>query len=160
MVNVSFDDRRTLASILHRVVLQSPEAVAGNLSFIDNGHRESTFISVRNFVPIENSNFSVNSSQSFSPWVVQVRACIMNRPADKSVFEFEFFDENGTSLGPDQSFVVFPSGSTTVPSGKPYRPFRRGDLLFVWLDHVYSVPKPEGMYIVPSTEVFLCSSIQ
>ncbi len=84
----------------------------------------------------------------------------MNRPADKSVFEFEFFDENGTSLGPDQSFVVFPSGSTTVPSGKPYRPFRRGDLLFVWLDHVYSVPKPEGMYIVPSTEVFLCSSIQ
>ncbi len=129
MVNVSFEDRRTLASILHRTVLQSPEAVAGNLSFIDNGHSETTFISIRNFVPIESSNFSVNTSRNVMPWVVQVRACITNQPADMTVFDFVFFDENGTSLGPDQSSIVFPSGSTAVPSGKPFREYRRGDSL-------------------------------
>ena len=128
MVDISYsEDRRNLSDSLRQVTLDRT-AVAGNLSFTVEGDRETAYIVVRNFVPIQN-NFSVNTSRELDPWDVQVRACMQSQPALRMDYEITFFDENGTTMAEGQSSVLFASGTTAPPPDRPVRLFRRCTLL-------------------------------
>ncbi len=131
-VVINYDDRSELSLILHDALLHS-DATAGNLSFNEQGNRKITYITVRNFVPIEGNNFSVNTSRSLSPWVVQVRGTLTNNPDESTVFKFKFYNENGTYVEDDQSSIVFASGTTIPPLDQPFRPlgYRRGIIIMV-----------------------------
>lgn len=95
--------------------------VTGNVSFTRFGKRMVSQVDLRNFVPIENANFSVNTSLTEDPWTIQVRACL-EILADGKI-TVVYFDESGNRS--KVRTIIFHDGTTNVPLDRPYRIFVR-----------------------------------
>ena len=95
--------------------------VTGNMSFTEIGRRMVSQVDLRNFVPVNNANFSVNTSLTENPWTVEVRACL-EVLADGQI-KVAYMDENGNIS--EVPTIVFHDGTTNIPLDRPYRIFRR-----------------------------------
>ena len=118
-VEVTIDDRKHLTDKLRN--LNFSDGLTGSIRFTDKGHREYSQVDVRNFVPVENENFTVNTSVEEDPWVIQTRACIELKHTGR--VNIVYFDENRTTS--DTSTIVFRDGTTNIPLDRPFRIFLR-----------------------------------
>ena len=80
------------------------------------------FIVVRNFVPFNNPNFTINTSTEFDPWTVEVRGCVIHSVLEDE-FTISFLDANETESA--NNTIVFADGSTNVPPDSPVRLYVR-----------------------------------
>lgn len=118
-IEIVAGDRSLLAHQLRNLAFYG--GVTGNVSFTQFGRRLVSQVDLRNFVPIDNANFSVNTSLTEDPWKVQIRLCL-EILTDGQINLF-YFDENGNrSKVPT---IVFHDGTTNVPLDRPYRIFVR-----------------------------------
>jgi len=120
MIDITYEDRINLTSTLHNMVYT--EAVAGNLSYMDNGDRSLSYISVHNFVPL-NVNITVNNSREIDPYEVHLRASLVCVPQFDNIYSITFFDGNESMV--ENNTIVFASGTTLPPLDRPRRIFRR-----------------------------------
>ena len=114
-IEITKADRELLAKKLQN--LNSSDGLSGNIVFTDDGERTMSQIDLRNFVPIENTNFSVDSSPFEDPWIVQTRACLEVFP-DGSV-SITYFDEDRNVS--KVSTVIFHDGTTNPPLDRYHR---------------------------------------
>ena len=118
-VRLTMVDRVFLADHLRNVNLTN--GLTGNISFTQFGRRKVSLVDLRNFVPIENADFSINTSLSEDPWRVQKRACLeVLRTGHIYVV---YFDENRTVS--EIPTIIFPDGTTNPPLDRPFRIFVR-----------------------------------
>ena len=119
-VEIDYEDRVALSGFLRN--RPYTDATTGNLSFTENGERKVNFFVIQNFVPRNNSNFTVNTSREFDPWTVEVRGCIMHSVLEDD-FNFLFLDANETESV--NNTIVFADGTTNIPPDRPVRFFMR-----------------------------------
>jgi hypothetical protein len=119
-IEIVAEDRSLFAQKVKNLAFYG--GVTGNVSFTQFGRRMVSQVDLRNFVPIDNVNFSVNTSLAENPWKVQIRLCL-EILADGKTNNLFYFDENGNrSKVPT---IVFHDGTTNIPLDRPYRIFVR-----------------------------------
>ncbi len=120
-VTITKDDRLNLAAILRNT---TNDGLTGKINFAPKGdHRRESIYTIRNLVPVS-SDFTVNNSKEFSPWLVEIRARIVHGEDEIQLF---YLDGNGTEV--EGVSFVFADGTSRVPSDTPYRPLKRSELL-------------------------------
>ena len=119
-VSVTKNDTSDLLKYLHETYIVG---ATGVITFTETGKRHASLFDLRNFVPVEN-DFQVNNSLEVDPWIVQTRGHLKIVKESKS---FVYFTENGTVS--QTSTVVFPDGTTNIPSDQLIRTFIRRKLL-------------------------------
>ena len=119
-IEIVEEDRIALAYKLRSLAFFG--GVTGNVSFTEFGERTVSQVDLRNFVPIDNGNFTVNTSLDEDPWVIQTRGCLEVH-ADGQI-ELTYFDKDGNIS--DIPTIVFLDGTTNIPRDRPYRVYVRG----------------------------------
>lgn len=114
-VEVTVADRNLLADQLRNLSFSG--GLTGNISFTQYGTRRVSQVDLRNFVPIENEKFSVNTSLTEDPWTVQTRACL--EVFQNGRINVVYFDENRTVS--EIPTIVFHDGTTNTPLDRPFR---------------------------------------
>ena len=123
-IEITMEDRQLLADTLRGLTFLG--GVTGNISFTEHGKRRLSPVELRNFVPIENTNFSISSSLFEDPWIIQTRGYL--KVFYDGHFTISYFDEhNNISKIPT---IVFHDGTTNIPSDRPYRVFVRSKPLY------------------------------
>ena len=87
------------------------DSVTGQIQFTKNGKRNAFLFDIKNFVPINNSNFSVDTAVMEDPWVVQRRGT-MTMHTDNNI-TFTFYTSDGKIS--NSSTVIFADGTTNIP---------------------------------------------
>ena len=123
-IEITMEDRSLLTDKLRSLAFFG--GITGNVSFTKFGRRKVSQVDLRNFVPIDNTNFSVNTSLIENPWIVQTRGCL-EVFADGRI-ELVYLDENGNIL--KVPTIVFHDGTTNIPLDRPYRVFVRSELIY------------------------------
>lgn len=118
-VRLTMADRDLLADQLRN--LNFSVGLTGNISFTQSGRRRVSLVDLRNFVPIENADFSINTSLFEDPWRVQTRACL--EVLQTGHIYLVYFDENMTVS--ETPTIIFPDGTTNPPLDRPFRIFVR-----------------------------------
>lgn len=118
-VVVTLRDREALANHLRH--LNASIGLTGRISFTESGRREVSMVNLRNFVPNDNINFTVNNSLTEDPWVIQNRACL--QVYQKGIVNIVYFDESGNNS--QVPSIVFHDGTTNIPLDRPFRVFVR-----------------------------------
>ena len=118
-VEIVMEDRSLLAHKLRSLAFFG--GITGNVSFTEFGRRMVSQVDLRNFVPLDNTNFSVNTSVTENPWTVEVRACL--EVFANGQIQLVYFDESGNES--QEPTVVFHDGTTNIPLDRPYRIFVR-----------------------------------
>ena len=118
-VEIVMEDRSLLAHKLRSLAFFG--GITGNVSFTEFGRRMVSQVDLRNFVPLDNTNFSVNTSVTENPWTVEVRACL--EVFANGQIQLIYFDENGNES--QEPTIVFHDGTTNIPLDRPYRIFVR-----------------------------------
>ena len=121
-IEIVAGDRSFLAHKLRSLAFFG--GITGNVSFTEFGRRMVSQVDLRNFVPIDNANFSVNTSRTENPWTVQVRACL-EILADGQI-SLIYLDENEHQS--EAPTIIFRDGTTNVPLDRPYRIYTRSKL--------------------------------
>ena len=121
-IEIVAGDRSFLAHKLRNLAFFG--GITGNVSFTEFGRRMVSQVDLRNFVPIDNANFSVNTSRTENPWTVQVRACL-EILADGQI-SLVYLDENENRS--EVPTIIFHDGTTNIPLDRPYRIFTRSKL--------------------------------
>ena len=144
-IKVGKPDRKLLVDQL--LLAQVPDGVTGRITFTSSGERDTPLFAIRNFVPIENANFSVDTVLLEDPWVLQTRGEI-TLWEDGGTVAFQFYTDDGEVS--NASTIVFADGTTNIPPFHPFHIFVRGGLLqFEFIITVYHnsslVPRPSSL---------------
>ena len=118
-VEIDIEDRNLLALKLRSLAFFG--GITGNVSFTEFGRRTMSQVDLRNFVPIENANFSMNTSLTENPWTVEIRACL--EVFANGHIRLIYWDETGNES--QEPTIVFHDGTTNIPLDRPYRIFVR-----------------------------------
>lgn len=120
-VQVTHLDRDLLAEHLRKTEVQ--DGFTGILSYTKEGQRKVASFAIVNFVPIENSNFSVSTAVVEDPWVLQTRA-LLKKEGGKVTFIFLTSDGEESNV----STIIFADGTSNIPPYRPFRIYHRGAL--------------------------------
>ena len=75
--------------------------ITGKISFDENRERKISLFEIRNFVPISNSNFSIDTAYTEDPWIIRTGAILQAKDGKTRVThfgmdKFAFLHENYT----------------------------------------------------------------
>lgn len=119
-VQVLQSDFNLTVNQLHQTVV--PNGITGRLSFTSTGKRQGSSFQIRNFVPVRNSNFSVDTAVVENPWVLQTRGLLQEQDDQSVVILFYTADGEESNV----STIIFSDGTSNIPLDYPFRLFIRG----------------------------------
>lgn len=119
-VVIERSDRTLIAKKLLEIDLQ--EGVTGPVFFDENGNRNTFLFELRNFVPVDNANFSVDTAITEDPWDIQTRG-ILTKEGDNITYTFYTADGNKS----DTSTIIFADGTTNIPLDRAARIYVRSE---------------------------------
>lgn len=96
--------------------------ITGPLSFNDKGKRRVKLFAIMNFVPVNNSNFSVKNAVAENPWSLQTRGVLKEIDGNVTIM---FITSDGRRS--HEPTIIFPDGTTNIPPDHPFRFFYRSE---------------------------------
>lgn len=117
-IQVTQSDHDLLVEKLSQVEI--PDGITGPLSFTKEGNRRVVSFAIMNFVPVDNSNFSVSNAIEVNPWSLQTRAVLKKEYSNVSI---QFFTSDGEESS--DSTIIFADGTSNVPPHHPFHIFYR-----------------------------------
>ena len=97
------------------------EGITGEISFTSSGERSFSLFEIRNFVPIENTNFSLQTVHDENPWEIKRKGLVKTGKGGMQILHYS--DDGNLSTS---STVVFADGTTNIPPDHPHRVYIRG----------------------------------
>ena len=122
-VNITKLDRNLMAK---KISVSNYTGNTGRIRFTSKGERSVSIFELRNYVPINNRNFTVNSSYTEDPWIIQTRGYV--EFFEDGSIELLYFDENGDIA--DRPTIIFADGTTDVPPDRFPRLFHRSTIMY------------------------------
>lgn len=119
-IQVTQSDRDLLAKKLSQ--MEIPDGITGPLSFTEEGNRRVVSFAIMNFVPVDNSNFSVSSAVEVNPWSLETRAVLKKEYNNVSIL---FFTSEGEESS--DSTIIFADGTSNIPPHRPFHLFYRSE---------------------------------
>lgn len=128
-VQVTKNDQDLLVRNLFETEI--PAGVTGRISFKNNRERDVFTFVIKNYVPIDNANFSLATAINENPWVLETRAVIEK---GGNYTKFIYYTSEGEES--NKSTIIFADGTTSFPSDRAFHIFNRGWLFLHELNHV------------------------
>ena len=112
-IEITQADHNLLVNELQQKAIK--RGVTGPLGFDDEGNRRVRLFAIMNFVPVDNSNFSVKNAVAENPWSLQIRGVLKEEDGNVSIV---FLKSDGRKS--NKSTIIFPDGTTNIPPDHPF----------------------------------------
>lgn len=100
-----------------------PDGITGRLSFNRDGSRKKYFLVIKNFVPSNNTNFSLDTVLFEDPWVIEVRGLMEKESRGGNATVFYYTSDGDES---NISTIIFSDGTSNIPPYQRIHLFVRG----------------------------------
>lgn len=118
-ISLSKQDRQAMGNELSLV--NSAGGNTGTIGFSSTKSKRLKMFAIRNFAPINNTNFSVELAYEENPWELFTAAVLVQNGGNVT-----FNNQNRNGSMTNESTIVFADGTTIPPLPRPFRFYKRG----------------------------------